>query len=174
MASPAKTGSSKHEIVARHDGYCCLCRGKTIKGSRIWWDKDSGLVHHVECPPVVEVAADVYRGVPVTPDRWREFCQQIRDMISGGVCTRQVVDEDRKAFETEGASGMIRSIIGRTRCTGAEAVEIARSWIDSLRAPVDEEKFQRLNQSCRREQPVKVGEGSPTTDDEYVDWDAEE
>lgn len=147
MASPNKTGSQKYEIVARKDGYCCLCRGRTIKGGRIWWDADSGQVHHVECPPVVTLAGDTYGRVAVTPSRWKEFCQQIQKAMSGTTNVKAVVDEDRKAYEVEGAVGMLRSIVSRTRCTGGEAVEIARKWIDSLKAPVDEEKLQKLNRS---------------------------
>lgn len=147
MASPAKTGSNRHEIVGRHDGVCQKCRGRTIAGSRIWWDKDTGFVEHVACPPVVEIAPQVYTAPPVSPDRWKAFCKQIQEAMTGKNTARAVIDEDRCCYETDGVGGVLRSVINRTRCTGAEAVEIVRRWFDSLRAPVDEEKFQRVNQA---------------------------
>lgn len=145
MASPNKTGSTKYEIVARRDGYCVLCRGRTLKGGRVWWDQGNGTVHHVECPPVVEIAGDAYAAPPVTPDRWKQFCQQIQAAMSGKSTVRAVTEEDRQT--TDGEVGIVRNVIARTRCTGAEAIEIVRRWIDSLKAPVDEEKFQRVNRA---------------------------
>ena len=149
MASPNKTGSSKHEIVCRFDQVCWKCRGKCLAGSRIWWDKATSLVEHVTCPPVVPVAEEVYRPPPVPPELWKRYCKEIADMMIGSDTARKVVDEDRKAFEAEGAAGMIRSIISRTRCHGGEAVEIARRWIDSIKAPVDEANFQAANQKLK-------------------------
>lgn len=166
--------SERYEIVAKFDGYCTKCRGKVLAGSGVAYNANSKLLEHLVCPPVAPIARQAFHGVPVTPARWKELCQQMQENVMGVSGLRMVLDEDRKAYEAEGALGMIRSVLGRTRCTGPEAVEIVREWIDSLRKPVDEERFQRVNQSCRREQPVAIGDGSPTTDDEApVDWDAE-
>jgi len=147
MASPSKTGSGWHEIVGRHDATCRKCRGRTLRGSRIWWDKDTGAIEHVACPPVVDLAPRAYEAPPVTPDRWKELCRQIQEASTGMSSLRMVLDEDRKAYEADGAAGIIRSIIARTRCSGGEAIEIARKWIDSLRKPVDEEQLQKANRA---------------------------
>lgn len=159
MASPSKTGSQKHEIVARLDGYCVLCRGRTYKGSRIWWDGASGQVHHVVCPPVVQVAANAYQSPPVTPDRWKELCKQICDAVSGGDSRREVIGVDVEAEACGAHGGMLFSVLSRTRCTGHEAIEIVRRYKDRERK-YDEEKFQRLNQSLRREKTANAVEGS--------------
>lgn len=147
MASPSKSGSQKHEIVARHDGYCCLCRGKTFAGARIWWDGSTGLVHHVECPPATPLAEEVYRPPPVTPGRWKELCKQIVDAMTGGDSVREVTSVDVEAEACGAFGGMLVSVLKRTRCTGHEAVEIVRRWKD-------------------KQQPEASGE-------ECVDWDAE-
>lgn len=104
---------------------------------------------HVVCPPVVDVAPQAYEAPPVTASRWKELCQQVQQATSGMSGLKHVIDEDRKALETEGHGGMIRSIINRTRCTGYEAIEIVRKWIDTLKEPVDEDKFQRVNRDMR-------------------------
>lgn len=148
MASPNKTGSNKYEIVARRDGYCCLCRGRTIKGGRIWWDQSNGTVHHVECPPVVEIAKDAFTGTPVTPDRWKAFCKQIVDVMSGENTIREVISEDVEAEACGAPGGMLVNVMKRTRCTGQDAIEIVRRYKDKQRV-VDEEKFQKLNESIR-------------------------
>lgn len=179
-----------HEIVLKFDGFCIECRGKVFAGSGGAYK--SGLVKHLVCPPTSPLVRGTYQGVPVSPARWLELCQQVQDSSAGMSSLRMVLTDDRKAYEADGPLGMIRSILGRTRCSGDEAVEIVREWIDTLRVPVDEEKFQKVNQSCRREQPVQLlaadhvsppqgttseqGDGSPTTDveqDAPVDWDAE-
>lgn len=148
MASPNKSGSTKYEIVARRDGYCVLCRGRTHKGSRIWWDQGNGTVHHVECPPVVTLAGDAYSATPVTPDRWKHFCKQIIDAMSGENTIREVISEDVEAEACGAPGGMLVNVMKRTRCSGHEAIEIVRKWKDGQRV-VDEGKFQKLNQSIR-------------------------
>ena len=148
MASPNKTGSTKYEIVARKDGYCILCRGRTIKGGRIWWDQSNGTVHHVTCPPVVEIAGDAYKAPAVTPDRWKDFCRQIIEAMSGENTIREVISEDVEAEACGAFGGILGNVMKRTRCTGQEAIEIVRRWKDKQRV-VDEEKFQKLNQTIR-------------------------
>lgn len=154
MASPSKTGSQQHEIVARHDGICWKCRGKCLEGSRIVWDKATSRIEHVSCPPVVEIAAEAYRPPPVTPDLWRRYCKEISDMMIGGNTERRVVEEDRKAYEAGGFAAMLRSVMERTRCSGEKAVEIVREWLDTLKAPIDEAKLQAMNAKMKE---VKCG-----------------
>lgn len=149
MASEGRAGSSPHEIVARQDQICIKCRGKCFRGGRIWWDPRTSQVWHVVCPPVVQIAASVYESPPVGPDLWKRYCKEIADMVAGKNTERKVTAEDRKAYEASGFPGMLHSVVSRTRCTGQEAVEIVRSWIDSLKAPVDEEKFRKVNEKLK-------------------------
>lgn len=149
MASPNKTGSSKHEIVARFDQVCWKCRGKCFEGSRIWWDKATSLVEHVTCPPVLPVAEEAYRPPPVSPDLWKRYCKELADMMAGKNTARVVVDEYREAFKRGGAGALLASIINRTRCTGQEAVEIGRRWIDELKKPVDEDALLKANERLK-------------------------
>lgn len=164
----------RYEILAKFDGYCIKCRGKILAGSGATWD--AGILEHLVCPPVATISRATYQAPPLEPARWKELCKKVQEQMTGKNSSRVVVDEDRKAYETDGPSGMLRSIMDRCRCSGGEAVEIARNWIDSLRKPVDEEKFQRVNQSCRREQAgvSTPANGSPDwSNAELVDWDEE-
>jgi hypothetical protein len=149
MASPQKTGSTRHEIVLRHDQTCIKCRGKVLQGSRAWWDKATSLIEHVDCPPVTPIADGTYKAPPVTPDLWKRYCREIADVLTGKNSERKVIEEDRKAFETGGFPAMISSVVNRSRCTGHDAIEIVRNWIDSLKAPVDEAKFQEANHKLK-------------------------
>jgi hypothetical protein len=71
-------------------------------------------------------------------------------MMIGGNTERKVIDEDRKAYEVGGFPAMLRSVRDRTRCTGGQAIEIVRAWLDSLKAPVDESKFQTVNAKLKK------------------------
>lgn len=149
MASPAKTGSRTHEIVARHDQICIKCRGKCFEGSRVWWDGNTSQVWHVVCPPVTPVVQEAYRPPPLSPDLWKRYCKELSDAMTGTNTVRAVIEADREAYKRDGPGGLLGSIIQRTRCSGTEAVEIARKWIDELRRPVDETAFQKANEKLR-------------------------
>ena len=149
MASEGRTGDSPHEIVGRRDGVCIKCRGKTFRGARVWWDPITAHVWHVECPPVAAIAAEGFRSPPVSTDLWKRYCKEIADVFAGGNTERKVLEEDRKAYDAGGFGAMLSSLMMRTRCTGGEAVEIVRTWVDTLKAPAQDGKLEAANEKLK-------------------------
>lgn len=169
----ARERPEKRDIVAKFDALCVKCRSKVFAGSGATWD--GSVITHIVCPTVTPIARACYQAAVISSTRWKELCEEAKGKLTGVSTLKVVIEEDREAYKTHGLMGMLQSVMSRTRVQGTQAVEIVREWLDTLKAPIDEEKFQKVNQSCRRELPALAGGGSPTTGvgEECVDWDKE-